>query len=93
MEFTVKEEYERLKKYHDKKPMIYEHECTNLLVTKIECVKDFWDGDKINVYVHDIWDDKEILAMTIDEDEVRKAYNRRCYKYWRQYNIIEDFTR
>ena len=93
MAFTVKEEYERLKKYHDKKPMTYEHGCYNCLIAKIEYIKDFWNGDKINVYIEDDWDGKEKLVMIIDEDEVRKAYNRRCYKYWRQYNILEDFIR
>ena len=93
MAFTVKEEYERLKKYHDKKPMIYEHGCYNCLITKIEYVKNFWNEDEINVYIEDDWDGKEKLVMIIDEDEVRKSYNRRCYKYWRQYNILEDFTR
>ena len=90
MAFTVKDEYERLNKYHSIKPMIYEQGCVNVPVSRFEYAKDFWGDDKLNVYVIDIFDNNtETLVMTITEEDVCKAYNKRRYKYWKKYNIIE----
>lgn len=105
MAFTVKGEYERLmkikaeceKKSKDKW-LGFECGCACGFVTRIEylpkryCeeIHDYLE-EEIQVYVIAGLEDNEQLAFTLTENDVRKRYQDRRYKYWKQYGILGYF--
>ena len=97
MAFTVKGEYERLLKIQENAPLnkiAFECGCACGYVTKIEYIP--WSpGQKecINIYAIAGFDSHEKLALVLTENDVRKRYQDRKYKYWKQYNILESFVR
>lgn len=105
MAFTVKEEYERLlkikaereRKSKDKR-LAFECGCACGYVTRIEYEPlrydeycHTWVKEAISVYAIAGFSDKEQLVLYLTEDDVSKAYNRRKYKYWKEFGILESF--
>lgn len=105
MAFTVKGEYERLlkiksdceKKSKDK-CLGFECGCACGIVTRIEYLPSRYDkechqwiDEEIQIYVIAGWDKFEKLAFVLTENDVSKRYQDRCYKYWKEYRILEYF--
>ena len=97
MAFTVKGEYERLLKYKEKSEngkLPFECGCSCGYVTRIEYVPwSIGQTESINIYAVAGFDSHEKLALVLTENDVRKRYQDRKYKYWKQYNILESFVR
>ena len=102
MAFTVEGEYNRLlkikadrEKNSKEKRLAFECGCACGYVTRIEYKP--WNPheqeEAILVYAIAGFDNKEKLALYITESDVRKAYNKRKYKYWKEYGILESFAR
>lgn len=103
MAFTVKEEYERLMKIKTKQEkkyvgMCFECGCVGGHVTRIDYLpkryeKDVhrWFDEEIHIYVNCFG--REELALVLTEADVRKRYQDRKYKWNRQYEILESFSR
>ena len=107
MAFTVREEYERLVKIKEErekkskdKHLAFECGCACGYVTRIEYQPirydeevHKWCSEEIHIYAIAGFDNKEKLVLRLTGKDVSKAYNRRKYRYWRQYKILESFER
>ena len=107
MAFTVEGEYERLLKIkaereRKSKDKRLAFECGGACgyVTRIEYQpfgydKELgeWVDEAVLIYAIAGFDNKERLVLCITEDDVSKAYNRRKYKYWKEFGILESFCR
>lgn len=107
MAFTVQGEYERLlkikaereKKSKDKR-LAFECGCACGYVTRIEYQHYGYDTElhKMNdeailIYAIAGFSNKEQLVLYLTENDVSKAYNRRKYKYWKEFGVLESFCR
>ena len=101
MAFTVHEEYNRLlkiKKEREKKSkekkLAFECGCACGYVTRIEYQP--WrfheQEEAILIYAIAGFSDKEKLVLYLTEEDVKKAYNRRKYKYWKEFGVLESFV-
>ena len=102
MAFTVKGEYDRLTKIktdREKKSkdkcLAFECGCACGYVTRIEYqpLKFLEQEEAILVYAIAGFDNKEKLVLYITDNDVRKAHNRRKYKYWKEFGVLESFVR
>lgn len=102
MAFTVKEEYNRLikiKKEREQnskdKHLSFECGCACGYVTRIEYQPGVYmkQEEAILVYAIAGFSNKEELVLYITENDVNKAYNKRKYRYWKKYGILESFCR
>ena len=108
MAFTVKEEYKRLNKIKNDieskgDEMAFECGCVCGIVTRIEYCKvkpyDFertppniWLEEEIQIYVN-CFGEREDLALTLREEDVKKRYQDRKYRWNKKYKILESFVR
>ena len=102
MAFTVEGEYNRLlkikaereKKSKDKR-LAFECGCACGYVTRIEYQpwKYLENDEAVLVYAIAGFDKKERLVLYITENDVSKAYNKRKYKYWKEFGVLESFVR
>lgn len=102
MAFTVEGECNRLlkikaereRKSKDKR-LAFECGCACGYVTRIEYQpwKYLEQEEAILVYAIAGFSNEEKLVLYITESDVRKVYNRRKYKYWKEYGILESFVR
>lgn len=102
MAFTVKEEYIRLLKIkhtqEDKRNgMCFEHGCVGGYVTKIDYLPRRYSvevhrylDEEIQIYVNCLG--KEELALVLTENDIRKRYQDRKYRWHKQYEIFESFV-
>lgn len=95
MAFTVKGEYERLFKYQlnsfDGK-LPFEYGCITGYVTKIEYIPlKHYQEEAIIIYGYIGSEEHSLLYIT--ENDVRKRYQDRKYRYNKKYNILERFDR
>lgn len=102
MAFTVEGEYKRLLKIKAErekklagKHLAFECGCACGYVTRIEYQpsKFLEQEEAILVYAIAGFDNKEKLVLYITENDVNKAYNRRKYKYWKEFGILESFAK
>lgn len=102
MAFTVEGEYNRLLKIKAErerkskdKHLAFECGCACGYVTRIEYQpwKFLEQEEAILVYAIAGFDIEERLVLYITEKDVSKAYNRRKYKYWKQFGVLESFCR
>lgn len=107
MAFTVEGEYNRLlkikaerEKKSDCKRLSFECGCACGYVTRIEYQPYGYDKElhqmneeAILVYAIAGFDNEEKLVLYITEKDVSKAYNRRKYKYWKEFGVLESFCR
>jgi len=102
MAFTVKGEYERLLKIKaereqksENKHLSFECGVACGYVTRIEYQPSkFLEQDEaILIYAIAGFSNKEQLVLYLTEADVSKAYNKRKYKYWKEYGILESFVR
>ena len=102
MAFTVEGEYNRLLKIKEErerksesKHLAFECGCACGYVTRIEYQpwKFLEQEEAILVYAIAGFDIEERLVLYITEKDVSKAYNRRKYKYWKQFGVLESFVR
>lgn len=101
MAFTVEGEYNRLLKIKAErerkskdKHLAFECGCACGYVTRI--VYQPWNHDQdeaVLVYVIAGFSNEEQLGLYITEYDVSKAYNRRKYKYWKEFGVLESFCR
>jgi hypothetical protein len=97
MAFTVKGEYERLRKIQEKskdKKILFECGCACGCVTKIEYQPwDVFNEEAVLIYGYAGFDNPntERLLMYITNKDVSKRYQDRKYRYWKQWNILERF--
>ena len=105
MAFTLREEYERLVKIKDEREKKSEHlafecGCACGYVTRMEYLPYRYDEEvhkcfdqEIRIYAIAGFDNEEKLVLRLTENDVRKPYNRRKYRYWREWKILESFDR
>lgn len=107
MAFTVKDEYKRLLKIKEErekksvdKHLAFECGCACGYVTRIEYQPYGYDiefhkriEEAILIYAIAGFCDDEQLVLTLTEDDVSKAYNKRKYKYWKEFGVLESFAR
>ena len=107
MAFTVEGEYNRLlkikaereKKSKDKR-LAFECGCACGYVTRIEYQPrgydkevGTWTEESISIYAIAGFSNQEQLVLYITENDVCKAHNRRKYKYWKEFGVLESFVR
>lgn len=105
MGFTVRDEYTRLQKLMDKKNgrLPFENGCACGEVVRLEYVPWHYDEDA-NKFVQDelkvfgnagfdyLEDQPKLrLLFTITEKDAERAYNRRKYRYNKEFGILEYF--
>lgn len=102
MAYTVEAEYKRLlkikaerEKKSEGKRLAFECGCACGYVTRIEYQpwKFLEQEEAILVYAIAGFDNKEKLVLYITDNDVRKAHNRRKYKYWKEFGVLESFVR
>lgn len=102
MAYTVEGEYRRLIKIKaererksEYKRLAFECGVACGYVTRIEYQPEKFLEQEEAVLVYAIagLSNKEQLVLYITEDDVRKAHNKRKYKYWKEYGILESFCR
>ena len=102
MAYTVEGEYKRLlkikadrEKKSEGKRLAFECGCACGYVTRIEHQpwKFLEQEEAILVYAIAGFDNKEKLVLYITDNDVRKAHNRRKYKYWKEFGVLESFVR
>lgn len=97
MAFTVKGEYERLLKYKEKSKdgkLPFECGVACGYVTRIEYVPSTWFcGERIDIFAIAGFDNFEKPVLSIRENDVKKRYQDRRYKYWKEFNVLEVFER
>lgn len=107
MAFTVREEYERLVKIKEErekkskdKYLAFECGCACGYVTKIEYLPYRYDeevhkcfDEEIRIYAIAGFSNEEQLVLNLTENDVSKPYNKRKYRYWKEYCVLESFER
>ena len=101
MAFTVEGEYNRLlrikaerEQKSQNKRLAFECGCACGYVTRIEYQPWKFDQEEaILIYAIAGLSNKEKLVLYITENDVSKAYNRRKYKYWKEFGVLESFVR
>ena len=105
MAFTVKGEYERLLKIKSECENKSKDKCLGFecgvacgYVTRIEYIPrgynnecHQWMEEELHIYAIAGWDDYEKLAIVLTENDVSRRYQDRCYKYWKEYGVLEHF--
>lgn len=102
MAFTVEEEYKRLLKIKEErekksqdKHLAFECGCACGYVTRIEYQpwKFLEQEEAVLIYAIAGFSNEEELVLYITEKDVSKAYNRRKYRYWKKFGVLESFCR
>lgn len=107
MAFTVEGEYKRLKKAKEErekksqdKHLGFECGCACGYVTRIEYQpREFdrevgtWTEEAITIYAIAGFSNQEQLVLYITENDVIRAHNRRKYKYWKEFGVLESYVR
>jgi hypothetical protein len=91
MAFTAYGEYERFKKLVDsKKGLLFEVGCSCGKVTRLELNRN--NGEyRLDLYGYYGISNNERFLFSINETQAGKQYNKRNYKYFKEYNILEYF--
>lgn len=94
MGYTIESEYKRLQKLQDKKPLTFEYGGANGTITELRYLaRDFCKKAEIQVFGNAGFDylkdnPKPRILFTITEEDVSKRYDKRSYRYLKEYHTI-----